>query len=57
MLHITRAMANHISPWKFAKHWRFWLWVYRSAIGGYVVVIAGRWWHVEWRAAGQGALK
>ncbi len=30
------------------KPWRWWLWVYQSAAGGYYVTVCGRGYHVRW---------
>jgi hypothetical protein len=38
-------MGNH--GWPLWTYRRWWLWCYRSAAGGYCLILAGRWFHVE----------
>lgn len=44
---ITRTMAGHVSPLRFARYWRWWFWAYRSAQGGWVIITLGHWWHIQ----------
>ena len=47
MIKIRRANRIRTPFHGFYSNWRWYLYIYRSVIGGWVVVTFGYWWHIE----------